>query len=59
MKPDLTHQKVARVLLQECPHLFTKNQLSFLNTCTRLSFLTEKQEGYLAVLDQRRTEDVR
>ena len=58
-KPDLTHQHVARVLLQEFPHLFTKAQLSFLRSMSHAEYMTEGQEKYLAGLDRRRGEAVR
>ena len=59
IKPDLTHQHVARVLLQDHAHRFTKKQLKFLQSMTRVEWMTEGQEQYLADLDRRRLEAVR
>lgn len=59
MKVDLTHQHVARVLLQKHAHLFTKGELSFLQGMSLVTVMTEGQEDYLAALDERRREDVR
>lgn len=59
MKADLTHQHVARVLLQKHAHLFTKGELSFLQGMSFAVVMTDRQEDYLAALDERRREDVR
>ncbi len=59
MKPDLTHQYVARVLLAEFPHLYGIKELSFLRDMTRCMCMTDRQEDWLADLDRRRCEAVR
>lgn len=59
MKPDLTHQHVARVLLAEHPHRYTAKELSFIRQMSRVEYMAERQEEWLAVLDRRRMEAVR
>ena len=54
MKPDLTHQHVARVLMQDHAHRYTAEELNFISRMSRMAYMTEKQEEWLAKLDRRR-----
>ena len=59
MKPDLTHQHVARVLLSQHPHRYTDKELSFIRHMCAVEHMTERQEDWLAKLDRRRVEGVK
>ena len=59
MKPDLTHQHVARVLMQDHAHRYTPKELSFIRQMSTVEYMTDKQEAWLAKLDERRAEAVK